>query len=64
MVVEAFGIEKEFLRSLLTEGASGKAQLPEFQRGWGMADGEHPESARVDLPGLPYRHGHDAAHRW
>ncbi len=32
--VEAFGIEKEFLRSLLTEAASGRAQLPEFQRGW------------------------------
>lgn len=34
MVVEAFGIEKEFLRDLLAQGASGQAQLPEFQRGW------------------------------
>jgi hypothetical protein len=34
MAVEAFGIEKEFLHSLLDEAAGGKAQLPEFQRGW------------------------------
>jgi hypothetical protein len=34
MAVEAFGIEKEFLHSLLDEAAQGKAQLPEFQRGW------------------------------
>jgi hypothetical protein len=34
MTVEAFGIEKEFLRDLLREGAEGKSQLPEFQRGW------------------------------
>jgi hypothetical protein len=34
MAVEAFGIEKEFLRDLLREGAEGKSQLPEFQRGW------------------------------
>lgn len=34
MAVEAFGIEKEFLRDLLTESATGKSQLPEFQRGW------------------------------
>ena len=34
MTVEAFGIEKEFLRDLLKEGAEGKSQLPEFQRGW------------------------------
>jgi hypothetical protein len=32
--VEAFGIEKEFLSSLLNEGKTGRAQLPEFQRGW------------------------------
>jgi hypothetical protein len=32
--VEALGIEKEFLRSLLDEGRNGKAQLPEFQRSW------------------------------
>ena len=34
MAVEAFGIEKEFLHSLLDEAADAKAQLPEFQRGW------------------------------
>lgn len=34
VVVEAFGIEKEFLRGLLDEAASGKSQLPEFQRDW------------------------------
>lgn len=34
MPVETFGIEKEFLRTLLEEAASGKSQLPEFQRGW------------------------------
>ena len=34
MAVEAFGIEKEFLHSLLDEAAEAKAQLPEFQRGW------------------------------
>jgi hypothetical protein len=34
VAVETFGIEKEFLRDLLAQGASGQAQLPEFQRGW------------------------------
>ena len=34
MTVEAFGIEKEFLQSLLNEVRDGKAQLPEFQRDW------------------------------
>ena len=34
MGVEAFGIEKEFLRDLLQEAESGRSQLPEFQRGW------------------------------
>jgi hypothetical protein len=34
VAVEAFGIQKEFLHSLLNETADGKAQLPEFQRGW------------------------------
>lgn len=34
MPVETFGIEKEFLKGLLTEAQTGKAQLPEFQRGW------------------------------
>jgi len=34
MAVEAFGIEKPFLHSLLDETADGKLQLPEFQRGW------------------------------
>lgn len=34
MGVEAFGIEKEFLRDLLRETEIGKSQLPEFQRGW------------------------------
>jgi len=32
--VAAFGIEKPFLNSLLNQAAEGKAQLPEFQRGW------------------------------
>jgi hypothetical protein len=32
--VAAFGIEKPFLNSLLSQAADGKAQLPEFQRGW------------------------------
>ncbi len=34
MTVEAFGIEKEFLQSVLGEVGNGKAQLPEFQRDW------------------------------
>lgn len=34
MAVEAFGIEKEFLRDLLAEAAAGRSKLPEFQRGW------------------------------
>ncbi len=34
MAVAAFGIEKPFLNSLLNQAAEGKAQLPEFQRGW------------------------------
>jgi hypothetical protein len=31
---EAFGIEKEFMAAILREVRDGKAQLPEFQRGW------------------------------
>jgi uncharacterized protein with ParB-like and HNH nuclease domain len=38
MAVDAFGIEKEFLRHLLDEVADGRAQLPEFQRGWVWPD--------------------------
>lgn len=38
MGVEAFGIEKEFLRDLLTQVDKGEAQLPEFQRGWVWPD--------------------------
>lgn len=38
MPVEAFGIEKEFLRDLLSEVGKGHAQLPEFQRGWVWPD--------------------------
>jgi hypothetical protein len=34
MSVDTFGIEKEFLRTLLDDVAEGSAQLPEFQRGW------------------------------
>jgi uncharacterized protein with ParB-like and HNH nuclease domain len=36
--VEAFGIEKEFLKDLLTQVDKGEAQLPEFQRGWVWPD--------------------------
>jgi hypothetical protein len=38
MAVDAFGIEKEFLRDLLREVGDGRAQLPEFQRGWVWPD--------------------------
>ena len=38
MAVGSFGIEKESLKELLREAASGKAQLPEFQRGWVWPD--------------------------
>jgi hypothetical protein len=38
MAVDAFGIEKEFLRDLLREVDDGHAQLPEFQRGWVWPD--------------------------
>ena len=38
MAVDAFGIEKEFLRDLLREVSDGHAQLPEFQRGWVWPD--------------------------
>jgi hypothetical protein len=38
MAVGSFGIEKESLKELLGEAASGKAQLPEFQRGWVWPD--------------------------
>jgi hypothetical protein len=38
MAVDAFGIEKEFLRDLLREVHEGRAQLPEFQRGWVWPD--------------------------
>ena len=34
MSEEAFGIEKEFMAAILREVRDGKAQLPEFQRGW------------------------------
>lgn len=34
MSVDTFGIEKEFLRTLLEGVADGSIQLPEFQRGW------------------------------
>lgn len=34
MSVDTFGIEKEFLHTLLEEVEDGSAQLPEFQRGW------------------------------
>lgn len=34
MTEEAFGIEKEFMSAILREVRDGKAQLPEFQRGW------------------------------
>lgn len=38
MPVDTFGIEKEFLRDLLKEVVTGRAQLPEFQRGWVWPD--------------------------
>jgi uncharacterized protein with ParB-like and HNH nuclease domain len=38
MAVEAFGIEKEFLKDLLREVKEGQAQLPEFQRSWVWPD--------------------------
>lgn len=34
MGIDAFGIEKEFLKDLLVQVERGEAQLPEFQRGW------------------------------
>lgn len=34
MVIASFGIEKEQLAEILREARSGKAQLPDFQRGW------------------------------
>jgi uncharacterized protein with ParB-like and HNH nuclease domain len=36
--VEAFGIEKEFLKDLLVQVDRGETQLPEFQRGWVWPD--------------------------
>jgi hypothetical protein len=36
--VDTFGIEKEFLRDLLKEVVTGRAQFPEFQRGWVWPD--------------------------
>lgn len=38
MGVEAFGIEKEFLKDLLAQVDKGSTQLPEFQRGWVWPD--------------------------
>lgn len=38
MSVDTFGIEKPFLRNLLEEVGTGRAQLPEFQRGWVWPD--------------------------
>ncbi|MET8349023.1 DUF262 domain-containing protein [Micromonospora sp. NPDC005206] len=38
MAVDAFGIEKEFLKDLLRDVEEGGAQLPEFQRGWVWPD--------------------------
>lgn len=34
MAMTAFGIEKEQLEEILKEASAGKAQLPDFQRGW------------------------------
>lgn len=38
MPVDTYGIEKEFLHDLLKEAENGRAQLPEFQRGWVWPD--------------------------
>ena len=38
MGVEAFGIEKEFLKDLLKQVDGGLTQLPDFQRGWVWPD--------------------------
>ncbi|MCG8918446.1 DUF262 domain-containing protein [Actinokineospora sp. PR83] len=38
MGVEAFGIEKEFLKDLLKQVDRGETQLPDFQRGWVWPD--------------------------
>ncbi len=38
MSVDTFSIEKAFLRDLLKEVGAGRAQLPEFQRGWVWPD--------------------------
>ena len=38
MAVGSFGIEKESLKELLREASIGKAQLPDFQRGWVWPD--------------------------
>ena len=38
MAVDAFSIEKEFLRDSFKEVGTGNAQLPEFQRGWVWPD--------------------------
>lgn len=38
MSVDTFGIERPFLRDLLKEVVTGRAQLPEFQRGWVWPD--------------------------
>jgi uncharacterized protein with ParB-like and HNH nuclease domain len=34
MITGTFGIEKESLAELLHQAEHGKAQLPDFQRGW------------------------------
>ena len=38
MGVGSFGIEKESLKEILREASIGKAQLPDFQRGWVWPD--------------------------
>lgn len=40
MITATFGIEKESLADLLHEAEHGKAQLPDFQRGWVWDDAQ------------------------
>jgi len=53
VTVDAFGIEKEFLRDLLREVADGRSQLPEFPARLGLAGSRHRRAARLDILGYP-----------
>jgi hypothetical protein len=59
---DTFGVEKPFLRNLLEEVGTGRAQLPEFQRGW-HGPIRTSRACGVDIARVSGRNADDAADR-